>query len=171
MPITAVLVLVFGRGVPAGQPAGTPTPSAGSGASTGAVGLAPLPVDPPPASAAADRACPPMLAALPTRLRDRPLRPVRTSSAFVVAWGEPPVVLRCGVPRPAAFKVGSANLVQINDVNWFVQEQGQRDLWTAVDRSVYVELSVPADEHSAPAAVLSPVLARTLTERPMSPAN
>ena len=169
MPVTVVLVLLSGQGGPAARPVVAAASVSGGATSTQAAQLPPLKVDPPPRSATADRACPPMIAALPTELRDLPLRPVRTSSAHVVAWGEPAVVLRCGMPRPAAFTVGTANLVQINGVNWFVQEQGPRNLWTAVDRSVYVELSVPADYHSAPAAVLSPILAKTLAVEPMRP--
>lgn len=159
LPLTVVLVLLLNRTGPDAEPAPGP---AGSGAAPAAA-LPALPVDPPPA--AAEPACRPLLRALPSRLDDRPARSVRSASRSVAAWGEPPVVLRCGVPRPAGFVLAAPNVVEVNRVTWFVRELGERNVWTAVDRPVYVEVTVPATQASAPVAVLARTVADTLPAR------
>jgi hypothetical protein len=127
--------------------------------------LPPLRVDPPPAlSVAAQRACRELVSALPVRLGDRPARPVDSPSPYVVAWGDPPVVLRCGVRRPPAL-VPTAEVDEINEVRWFPERRGSTTAWTVVDRSVYVEVLAPAADASEPAARLSTAVSRALPRR------
>ena len=90
---------------------------------------------------------------------------------LVVAWGEPAVVLRCGVPRPAEFVAGAPNVVAVNGVSWFVQERGARNLWTVVDRPVYVEVSVPRELASTPIPPLSDAVHAALKALPLRPAR
>ena len=55
------------------------------------------------------------------------------------------VVLRCGVARPAAFgSPQAAQLLDVNSVIWQPDPQKTQTVYTAVDRSVYIEVSVPA---------------------------
>jgi Protein of unknown function (DUF3515) len=133
-----------------------------------AVALPAVPVEPPPSSAAAERACPALISALPTTLAGLAARPVDSPSALVAAWGEPPVLLRCGTARPVGF-VGTAGLTVVNGVSWFVQPRVATNIWTAVDRPVYLELTVPAKYVSDPAAVLSPIIVKTLPARAIKP--
>jgi hypothetical protein len=169
LPVTVLLVLLFNRpGV--GRPSAQPTTGGTRAAtSTPAAPLPAVPVSPPPGSAEADRSCPPLVAALPLRLRDLLARPVTSSSPFVQAWGEPPVLLRCGVARPAGFVVGAANVVAVNGVTWFVQEGSDRAVWTVVDRAVYVEVSVPNQYASAPIAPISDAVTQALPGVPPRP--
>ncbi len=169
MPVTVVLVLLLNRSalraVHSPSPTATPTGSASAAPPTG---LPPVRVPSPPASAGASRYCPRLLAAVPLALGDLRARPVDSSSPFVGAWGEPAVLLRCGVPRPPGFVVGVQTIV-VNGVTWYPEPHGNRTVWTAVDRAVYVEVSVPTGYASAPVAVLSTDVVRTLPAAPIRP--
>jgi hypothetical protein len=124
--------------------------------------LPPLPVDVPPVTAEADAACPALMSALPLELAGERSRPVRSNSPFAYAWGDPAVVLVCGVDRPAGF-VATAGLIQIDAVRWFVDDSDPDTVvWTAVDRAVYVRVSIPSSQDSAAATELSTIIARTM---------
>jgi hypothetical protein len=123
---------------------------------------------PPALSTAGQRSCQELVSALPTVLGDRRARPVDSPSPYVVAWGEPPVVLRCGVPRPAAF-IRTADTLVISGVTWFAERRGASTAWTVVDRPVYVEVVAPADDASDPPARLATAVSRALPRQPLDP--
>lgn len=124
-----------------------------------------LPVEVPPATPEADANCPELMGALPLDLLGEPARMVASDTPYAAAWGDPPVVLRCGVPDPPGLVPGEG-LFTINGVTWFVdQSDPERIVWTAVDRVVRVEVSLPADVDSAPVTALSDVLRDTLAPR------
>jgi hypothetical protein len=104
----------------------------------------PVAVTAPPASAAADPVCAELLNALPRTLGGQAARPVSDAPHRAAAWGDPPIVLRCGVAKPAADSKKAQQLV-INGVTWVYAEQSGRAVWTAVRRAVYVEVRVPAE--------------------------
>lgn len=163
LPLTVVLLLIVLAARPDAQPApaltGSPTAAA----------LPPVRVPAPPApAAAAQRSCQELVAVLPTQLGDLPARPVDSPSPYVAAWGEPVVTLRCGVARPPTF-LPTAEVQEINGVTWFPERRGDRTAWTAVDRPVYVEVIVPADEASGPVARLSTPVTAALPKRPLDP--
>ncbi|OBI71252.1 DUF3515 domain-containing protein, partial [Mycobacterium sp. E740] len=122
-------------------------------------------------------------AALPDKLGDlaraQLAEPAPQGAAAWRAGGDAePVVLRCGVDRPAEFVVGTP-LQGVDDVQWFrVGEAGsdelpaeqQRSTWFAVDRGVYVALTMPPG--SGPTAIqqLSAVIAKSLPAKPVDPA-
>jgi Protein of unknown function (DUF3515) len=163
VPVVVVLVVVVrvlgGDGGGAGDGAvaeveGTPAPQRED--------LPPLPVDVPPVTPQADADCPALMGALPLDLSGAASRPVQSDSPFAYAWGDPPVVLVCGVDRPAGF-VATAGLIQINGVQWFVDTTDPDTVvWTTVDRAVYVQVSVPGTVDSGPVTVLSTLMAKTL---------
>jgi hypothetical protein len=159
LPVAVVLALVLNRGGLSGNRAAEPTPTS---TPVRLSALPPVQIPPPPDSAAARRSCPALLAKLPVKLGDLLGRPVRSSSSSVLAWGEPPVLLRCGVGRPAGFVVAAPNVVAVNGVTWFVQQRPDRAVWTVVDRAVYVEASVPTQYASTPIPPLSDVVKSTL---------
>jgi hypothetical protein len=137
-------------------------------ASTGASARADLPVLPvavPPATPAADASCPKLMRTLPVELTGEASRRVRSDTPFAYAWGDPPIVLRCGVPTPAGFVVG-AGAIQINGVQWYVDTADPAaTVWTTVDRPVGVEVRVPANLDSASVTELTGVIAKTLPFR------
>lgn len=121
-----------------------------------------LPLEVPPVTPEADAQCPALMSQLPLELVGEPSRRVQSDSPFAYAWGDPPISLICGVDRPAGFAPDSA-LYQINGVFWFVDDSDpDTTVWTAVDRPVYVEVTVPATVDSGPATVLSTTIAEAL---------
>ena len=124
--------------------------------------LPPLPVTVPPAPPEAVEPCEAVMRSLPLELAGEQSRPVDSDSPFVYAWGEPPVVLVCGVDRPAGWVVG-ASAIQINGVQWYVDTADpETTVWTTVDRPVYVEVALPASVDSAPVTALTIGLAQAL---------
>ncbi|HPE10897.1 MAG: DUF3515 domain-containing protein [Actinobacteria bacterium] len=67
-------------------------------------------------------------------------------SEFAAAWGDPPIVLKCGVAVPEAYEKTS-EMVVINEVAWFGEEQPNGYIFTAVGRGPLVEVTVP-DTHA-----------------------
>lgn len=86
----------------------------------------------------------------------------------MVAWGQPALVLRCGVPRPTGFVPTSA-LIVINGVQWFTVQRTGAVVWTVVDRPVYVELTVPSAYSSAPVVEISAAITQALPASPLRP--
>jgi hypothetical protein len=128
-----------------------------------------LAVDVPPVTPAADAACPGLMERLPLDLLDDPSRRVDSDSPFAYAWGEPPVVLICGVDRPPGWVVG-VSAIQINGVQWYVDTgDPETTVWTTVDRPVYVEVRVPASVDSAPVTALTTHIAEALPYRDPEP--
>jgi hypothetical protein len=166
VPVAVLLALLLSRGELRGDRPPAPTPTVARLSA-----LPPVVVPPPAASAAGARACPALIRALPAQLGDLVGRPVRSGSSWVLAWGEPPVVLRCGVGRPAGFVVGGANVFGVNGVTWFAQPQPDRKslVWTVVDREVYIEVRLPAQYASAPVPPISDAVKASLRAVPVRP--
>ena len=59
------------------------------------------------------------------------------------AWGSPPIVLRCGVPRPATYDPGSPQTASVDGVIWFQQIGRSAVTWTAIRRTADLQLIVP----------------------------
>jgi hypothetical protein len=160
--VTVVLALLVNRSALRDGP---PTPSH-SASPTAQAELPPVTVPAPPRTAAADRYCPDFLAALPITLDGLRSRPAHSDSPYVGAWGDPPVVFRCGVGKPAGFDATSA-LTEVNGVQWFYRQDGDRTVFTAVDRPVYVELTVPTRYTGAPLTEVTAAVGKTLPPRPL----
>ncbi|CAN5305112.1 DUF3515 domain-containing protein [soil metagenome] len=164
VPVVIALAVVLNLSTPpVDGPASVDGPTAGPRAE-----LPPLDVQTPEITEVADALCPGVMGGLPLLLDDAQARPVRSASAYAAAWGDPPIVLRCGVPRPAGYVVGASSLL-INGVDWYAEPGADQTVWTTVDREVYVEVSVPSARASAPIATLSAVIADRLpaqTPRP-----
>jgi hypothetical protein len=100
---------------------------------------------PPKPDAATQAACVKVFAKLPVQLGQLAPRRTETDSSFVAAWGNPAVLVRCGVAKPAVFGTpDAAQLVEVNSVLWQPDPQRDRTVYTTVDRSVYIDVTVPA---------------------------
>lgn len=143
-------------------------------------GPAPVPVAGLPAPEADSEACRDLLEMLPGQLGDyRRAELTEPAPAGAAAWqrdaGGEPVILRCGLSRPAEFVVG-VPLQMVDAVSWLrigedgVTDSDGRTTWFSVDRPVYVALTLPADSGSAPIQGLSEAITRSLPERPIDPA-
>lgn len=117
----------------------------------------------------AQASCPTLMEKLPPELANEQSRRVKSETPFAYAWGDPATVLICGVDRPAGF-AATAGLIQINGVQWYVDTSSKEHVvWTAVDRPVYVQVTVSADTDSAPVTALSDVIAAVLPQQPPQP--
>ena len=103
---------------------------------------------PTPAGPAAD-ACAALTTHLPGTVDGRDRRETEPPDGPVAAWGDPPVVLRCGVPRPASL-TATSEVVVVDDVEWFLQP-GSAYVFTTVGRAANVEVRVPASVQRAAA--------------------
>jgi hypothetical protein len=126
-----------------------------------------------PAPAAQAPQCQALLAALPDSLGDLPrAETAQPTPAGTAAWrgdGDP-VILRCGLDRPAEFVVG-APLQMVGDVSWFRLDDAdtRRSTWVSVDRSVYIALTLPADSGPTPIQTMSEAIARAMPVLPIRP--
>lgn len=65
-----------------------------------------------------------------------------TSGSLVAAWGDPPITLVCGIPRPAGMQPTSQCL-EVEGVGWWPQDGTTGMVFTTLDRAAYVEVGVP----------------------------
>ncbi|MBX7430695.1 DUF3515 domain-containing protein [Mycobacterium sp. Y57] len=159
---------------------------------------APVAIAAVPAPEADGPDCRALIAALPDHLGDFHRAPLaEPAPAGTAAWrtddGGEPTILRCGLERPAEFVVG-APIQVVDAVQWFrvgeagvgtstageagvgdgrVGEAGVGDVrstWFAVDRPVYVALTLPPGSGPSPIQGLSAAIARSLPATPVDPA-
>ena len=130
-----------------------------------------------PSPGAESQECAMLVEALPGTLGDA------TRVAFsepappgAVAYRMPdaePVVVRCGLPAPPTFVVGSS-LQEVNGVQWFNEPDPDpavtASTWVAVDRAHFVAVTLPDGSGTGPIQDLSDVLATTLDEEEPRPA-
>jgi hypothetical protein len=125
-----------------------------------------------PAPNADSADCRALLGALPEQLGDFRRAPAADPApAGAAAWkaGGEPVVLRCGLDRPAEFVVGSP-LQVVDAVQWFELADQGRSTWFAVDRPVYVALTLPDGSGPTPIQEISDAIAKSLPAKPIDPA-
>lgn len=125
---------------------------------TGAVLLAgcggPVEVDVPDLDAAAAETCSALVDALPATVDGAERTDVEPADAPAAAWGDPAIVLRCGVAMPAEFD-DYATCQETNDVGWFIPDAqmtgAEREItMTTIGRDVNIEVRLP-EEHWPPA--------------------
>jgi hypothetical protein len=127
-----------------------------------------------PAPQANSAECRTLTDALPDRLGDYRRAPAaQPSPAGAAAWragpDSKPVILRCGLNRPVDFVVGSP-IQAVDSVQWFEVADDGRSTWFVVDRPVYVALTLPQESGPTPIQVISEVIAKTLSAKPIDPA-
>ena len=146
----------------------------------------PLALAPVEAPQAGSTSCRQLIAALPTTL-DTDTGPLHRSQLTApappgaVAWtptsastngsaGDPPagsgisagpVVLRCGLPKPAELHPTS-ELIAIDQVSWLVLSLPDRDTFISTDRPVYISLAVPRGMGTNPIQTISAVVSSHL---------
>jgi hypothetical protein len=122
----------------------------------------------------ARRTCESLVEALPARVDDQPSTGSH-GTPVGEAWGDPAIVLRCGVGRPADYDP-LAGCQTANGVDWYVPLEGMNDqsvdvVMTTIGRSPSVEVTLPAQYRPPTDAMvdLAPVIkAHTRTTRPCS---
>jgi hypothetical protein len=91
--------------------------------------------------------CEKLLAAVPRSVADQARRKV-SDSPYAAAWGDPAIVLRCGVGKPNGFDKFS-RCQRADGVDWFVPESVIGDLgadavMTTIGRAPAIEVEIPA---------------------------
>jgi hypothetical protein len=140
LPVAVVAgLVVFGVLGGFGSPAPRPSSPPGSGSVTGPVGMAA-----PGLSEPAATVCRALVAALPGKLRDRTRRPVTAGPEQNAAYGDPAITLACGGgPRPSVDP--TRDVYVLSGVCWYeVPGPDSSTVWTAIDRTVPVTVTVPA---------------------------
>lgn len=99
-------------------------------------------------SAADRRACLRLVADIPHRVSERARRDTK-GSPLGAAWGDPAIVLRCGVGTPDGYSAVSP-CQRVGGVDWFapddqISDQGKDVVLTTIGRKPRVEVVVPAE--------------------------
>jgi hypothetical protein len=106
--------------------------------------------------------------ALTGDLGDRERRDTEPVSERTAAWDDPPLVLRCGVPRPAGLAADS-EVIEVDGVAWYLADGSPPYVFTTVGSGTYVEVRVPRStpraEATAPLVDLAPALKEAFPDR------
>jgi uncharacterized protein DUF3515 len=99
----------------------------------------------------AARACRSLSEALPRRVDEQEREALDQDTPYAAVWGDPAIVLRCGVRRPVLLTPGSdsydptADAVDVNGVPWLMEEETDGIRFTTTERTMFVEVTVPDD--------------------------
>jgi Protein of unknown function (DUF3515) len=90
---------------------------------------------------------------LPTTLRDLPARKVSAGPEQNAAYGEPPITVACGITQPTRCERVDgghdgcvpldATMYKMNGVCWWGQDGPAADIFTTMDRTTAVQVTVP----------------------------
>ena len=109
-----------------------------------------------PVTAVGRRDCPALVKALPQHVSGQTRRRV-SGSPYAAAWGDPPIVLRCGVGKPHGFDRFSA-CQTANGLDWYVPPSDYPEhadvLMTTVYRRPAVAVHLPATYRPPVAAMV-----------------
>lgn len=114
-------------------------------------GFAAVDVEPHTLTPGSESVCESLDGDLPDVVSDAVRRDVQDEPAGIVAWGEPPVVLRCGVGLPPEYEP-DAVLTELNGVAWLPIDGEGGEFFATVDRDPIVEVAIP--DAYEPAVVL-----------------
>jgi hypothetical protein len=114
----------------------------------------PVGVDVPALGPAEESNCSELVGALPDTVDGAARRDVDPEDAPAAAWGDPPILLRCGVEMPREYD-DFATCQETNGVGWFIPEEQMTGspraiTMTTIGRDVNIEVSMPV-EHFPPA--------------------
>ncbi|MEU1514216.1 DUF3515 domain-containing protein [Streptomyces sp. NPDC005811] len=96
--------------------------------------------------------------ALPSKVDGRSRRDPEPASALTAGWGDPAIILRCGVERPpkmvdpkvAQGQDADAVAGGVNGVDWLMEKRGGGGYrFTTAGRLAYVEVTVPEGTDSS----------------------
>jgi hypothetical protein len=108
--------------------------------------------------------CAALDAALPDQLDGHPRRTMVVPEPGVAAWGDPPVVMRCGISDPDELTC-SAELTVYNGVSWLSLTGPGSTTYIAVDRASRVALTLDDSVGVGAVQALSDVIKTVMAER------
>ncbi|WP_405470080.1 DUF3515 domain-containing protein [Streptomyces canus] len=105
---------------------------------------------------------------LPSKVDDQDRRDPEPASALTAGWGDPAIILRCGVERPSKMDDPEADGVEANGVGWLLEKQDDGSFrFTTTLRKAYVEVTIPkdrTDDGMAPLVDLAPTVKKAIPE-------
>ena len=116
------------------------------------------------APAAQSATCTTLLSALHGTVGDQPPRTIDPPVPGAAAWGNPPIVLRCGIPTPAELNCSSA-LQVVDGVAWLQLSGTGQTTYLVADRPVRIALTVPDGSGTAAIQDVSRVLTGTTPQQ------
>ncbi|MEU6356070.1 DUF3515 domain-containing protein [Streptomyces sp. NPDC047072] len=106
--------------------------------------------------------------ALPAKVDDLGRRDPEPASALTAGWGNPAIILRCGVVRPEKMNDPEADGVEVNGVGWLLEKQDDGSFrFTTTLRTAYVEVTIPSGrtgDGMAPLVDLAPSVKKAIPE-------
>ncbi|MFC7547595.1 DUF3515 family protein [Plantactinospora sp. GCM10030261] len=146
-----------------------PEPPAPSATAPGPQSTAPVTVAAPALPDRAQVVCRALIATLPGSVRDLRQRPVTAGPEQNAAYGDPALLVRCGVPPVTAS--GTDDLWNINGVCWLPEQTPEAVVLTTVDREVPIAVTVPraypeALQWTAPLAEATLASVRSIADPP-----
>jgi len=115
-----------------------------------------------------DQMCAELVAALPEVVDDAVRRDLEPPSTAVAAWGQPPIILRCGTPEPAGIDPTAA-VLEVAGVGWRPLPGQGGTFFVTADRAAVVEVAIP-DDYAPEADVLvdlAPAVSAVATAGPL----
>lgn len=91
-----------------------------------------------------DSACDPFLGSLPVTIAEQTVRETVPRDVSASAWGDPPIIVRCGVPTPVGLNPASA-LIDVESTTWFPEDLTNGTMFTSVGITPRIEVTVPRD--------------------------
>lgn len=93
--------------------------------------------------------CAELLSSLPVTIGGALARETTPKELPAAAWGDPPIVLRCGVARPLAL-TPTSSLTTVDGVNWLAEPLTNGVLFTSIpdeatNSPIFVSVSIPND--------------------------
>ncbi|MGV9451408.1 DUF3515 domain-containing protein [Streptomyces sp. NPDC003635] len=116
----------------------------------------------PSPGAGATELCQNLDKALPAKVAGKSRQDPEPASALTAGWGNPEIILRCGVPQPpkmidpkvAEGRDADAVAGGVNGVDWLMERQeGGAYRFTCANRQAYVEVRVPEGVDSSAALI------------------
>jgi hypothetical protein len=126
----------------------TAAPAAPATSAPAVLSTAPVTMEAPRLSARAETVCRALVSQLPMAVRGLPQRPVLQGTEQNAAFGEPAITVACGTAAPTV--PAESVLMTMDRVCWFTEQRADATVWTAIDREVPVQVTVPST-YEAPA--------------------
>jgi hypothetical protein len=84
--------------------------------------------------------CKALLADVPRNVADQ--KNIDVPGRVAAAWGDPAIILRCGVEKPDAL-TPSSQCFEVSDVGWLAETTADGYLFTTIGRAFHVSVEVP----------------------------
>ncbi|MER5752922.1 DUF3515 domain-containing protein [Streptomyces sp. NPDC002088] len=106
--------------------------------------------------------------ALPSEVDGLNRRDPEPASALTAGWGNPAIILRCGVARPEKMSDPEADGVEVDGVGWLLEKRDDGAFrFTTTLRKAYLEVTIPAKrtgDGMAPLVDLAPAIKKAIPE-------